>query len=97
MKVFFLTLIISTSAFADVPTFSRYSATCSEIQDAVKMYGSINFVQKVLIGHRTLNVFPNELNCGRGFYYSAKLKETMSDGVKCMVGYYCEFDGGSND
>lgn len=89
LKSIALIALLSTSAFADVPTYRVRQATCAEMQAAVAQYGSVNIVLKYLLGSETILVTKEEQDCD-SWSYSEKMKIRDSEGYKCTVGYYCQ-------
>jgi hypothetical protein len=89
MKLFFLALMISSSAFADVPSFWPKTSNCSEIKDAMTQYGSVIINVKYLFGSEQFPTYPTEPDCDV-FHIERKMKVRTNDGQKCFVGYYCD-------
>ncbi len=89
MKKFgFLFLLLTTSAFAEVPEIHASKVTCQELKDAVEKYGTVIVKKKILLFtsakyvHHKAECFNDQYT--KNFSYKTK------DQKVCVVGEYCK-------
>ncbi|MES2526099.1 MAG: hypothetical protein V4598_03405 [Bdellovibrionota bacterium] len=83
-----LTLVLSTSAFAEIPEIRAKNVTCQELQEAVLNYGTVTVLTKAFLSTKRLTV-AREIECGgRSIKTQAVFK--TSDVSACAAGLYCK-------
>ena len=92
MKSFILlaVMLMTTSAFAVVPSYNARSTSCSDLQQALENYGEINVRAKNILMVRHVRVAENP-RC-HALAYKREARFRTADSISCQVGFTCEED-----
>ncbi len=83
-----LSIVLASSAFAEIPEIRAKNVTCQELQEAVLNYGAVTVVTKPFLFTKRLTVV-REIECGlRSMKTQAFFK--TSDVSECAAGLYCQ-------
>ena len=88
----FLTIVLSFSAFAEVPYIVARNMTCEEVKLTIENYGKVK-VKTHFLGLPSTSHFYREVVCPE-FSRPARPKFSTKDIRNCRAGYQCSSSGG---